>query len=205
MATRLDGEILSRSSPRMVQAPEWTDLPARYRNPRKLAITGIVLHDTAGSGTHNDTLYLVNPQDGRRVSVDFTVEKDGSVWRLNPDLIGHCCNHAGRATKWRQYKNAEVNQVTVGIEIVQKNRISQISPYPLVQVERVAYLCAWLTSTLKLSTSDVTTHRNIITDGSRSDPRQFPFDGSRGFWAKYWEALGRGKNFVRALRSFRDP
>ena len=166
----------------MVTKPGWTDLQAKYIKARPTPVLGIVLHDTAGSGGHGDTKYLSNPQDGRKVSVDFTVEKDGAIWKLNPDLRAYHCNHAGRSTAWRGFKNAQVNQVTVGIEIVQKT-VLPTPPYPQAQVEAVAQLCAWLTTEFGLQSSDITTHRQIITDGSRSDPRKFPFDAADGFWA----------------------
>ncbi|MBY5835623.1 N-acetylmuramoyl-L-alanine amidase (plasmid) [Rhizobium leguminosarum] len=179
--------------------PAWQELTARYLNVRTTPVLGIVLHDTAGSGTHNDTIYLSNPQDGRKVSVDFTVERDGSIWKLNPDLRTHYCNHAGRATQWRGFKNAQVNAVTVGIEIVQKSDLSLNPVYTDNQVTSVAQLCAWLSNEFGLAASDITTHRQIITDGSRSDPRRFPFDTPNGFWAKYWECFGRHEQFVASL------
>jgi N-acetyl-anhydromuramyl-L-alanine amidase AmpD len=179
-----------------VSKPAWTDLPAKFLNKRTTPVLGIVLHDTAGSGTHNDTKYLSNPQDGRKVSVDFTVERDGSIWKLNPDLRSYYCNHAGRATSWHGFKNSRVNAVTIGIEIVQKSDLSLIPLYTNAQVGAVANLCAWLSATYSIDNSNITTHRQIITDGSRSDPRKFPFED---FWTFYWKALGRGNQFVASL------
>jgi N-acetyl-anhydromuramyl-L-alanine amidase AmpD len=179
--------------------PLWTELPAQYINAGRTGILGVVLHDTAGTGDHHDTLYLQSPSDGRKVSVDFTVERDGSIWKLNPDLPKYYCNHAGRATQWRGYKNAEVNRVTVGIEITQHGHLSLTPLYPDAQVKSVANLCAWLTSSFGLAASDITTHRQIITDGSRSDPRKFPFDDQNGFWHYYWEACGKAEKFLSSL------
>lgn len=194
-----EGEIVSENAPGVPKQPSWTSTDARYLNSRSTPVLGIVLHDTAGSGAHNDTLYLTNPQDGRKVSVDFTVERDGSIWKLNPDLRAFYCNHAGRETSWRGFKNKQVNAVTVGIEIVQKSDLSLHPLYPDAQVSSVAALCAWLTSTFGLQAADITTHRQIITDGSRSDPRKFPFDTPNGFWKKYWDAYGKGDQFVASL------
>jgi hypothetical protein len=146
-------------------------------------IGGICLHDTAGSGTHNDTVYLSNPGDGRPVSVDFTVERDGSIWQLNHDLDHKCTFHAGRATKWiaggRVFRNHAVTQVLIGIEIVQRANMSLSPIWPPDQIASVAELCVYLCKKFDLTKEQVTTHANIITDGSRSDPRQFPFDS---FW-----------------------
>jgi N-acetyl-anhydromuramyl-L-alanine amidase AmpD len=177
--------------------PSWHDeLPAKFLNRRSSPIQGIVLHDTAGSGTHNDTRYLANPEDGRKVSVDFTVEKDGSIWKLNPDLQSYYCNHAGRNTEWLGFKNAQVNAVTVGIEIVQKDNLGNPPYYPDAQVAAVGSLCAWLCVKFGFNNSRITTHRQIITDGSRSDPRKFPFDE---FWSTYWAALGKGDKFAASM------
>lgn len=177
--------------------PSWHELPARWINSGRTGILGIVLHDTAGAGTHNDTIYL---QEGGepKVSVDFTVERDGSIWKLNPDLPRYYCNHAGRSTQWRNYKNRQVNRVTIGIEIVQFANL-KTDLYPDPQVRSVAALCAWLTSTFGLQPSDITTHRQIITDGSRSDPRKFPFEGVNGFWRYFWEAYGKEQSFLASF------
>jgi N-acetyl-anhydromuramyl-L-alanine amidase AmpD len=182
-----------------IKQPTWTELSAKYIRAGRTGVLGIVLHDTAGTGKHNDTLYLQNPGDGRKVSSDFTVERDGSIWKLNPDIRSMHSAHAGRATKWRQYVNSDVNLVTVGIEIVQHANLTLIPVYPSAQVDSVAHLCAWLTSEFNLGASDITTHRQIITDGSRSDPRKFPFDGKDGFWHKYWEQYGNEKKFLDSL------
>jgi LysM repeat protein len=154
-------------------------------------VGGICLHDTAGSGTHNDTLYLSNPGDGRVVSVDFTVERDGTIYQLNPDLTHKCTWHAGRATKFvtagRVLRNQEVTKSLIGIELVQKNDLTFSPVWPDVQVDAVAELCLWLCIAFKLTKEQITTHAKIITDGSRSDPRRFPFE-------QFWSTFNRNAN-----------
>ena len=180
--------------------PDWNEsLKARYINPGRKGVLGIVLHDTDGNGTHGDTLYLANPDDGRKVSVDFTVERDGSIWKLNPDLRQYFCDHAGRSTSWHGYTNRQVNQVTVGIEITQNHPLSLTPVYSDAQVKSVASLCAWLVGEFDMKPSDITTHRQIITDGSRSDPRRFPFDGEHSFWHYFAVATGNEQNFLASL------
>lgn len=147
-------------------------------------IAGICLHDTAGTGTHNDTLYLANPGDGRIVSVDYTVERNGDIYELNPDVKNKCTWHAGRATRFqvlgRILKNREVTQSLIGIEIVHKANPALQNPiWPDEQVQAVAELCFYLCNRYGLSKDRITTHAKIITDGSRTDPRNFPFEA---FW-----------------------
>lgn len=177
----------------MAGQPNWTNLAARFIFNGRTKVLGIVLHDTAGNGGHGDTEYLANPSDGRKVSVDFTVERNGGIWKLNPDLDKFYTPHAGRATKFKGKVNNGVTRATIGIEICQHKDLALNPIYPTAQVKSVAKLCAWLVSEYNLTTSDITTHRNIITDGSRSDPRRFPFEGDDGFWQFYWEAQGNGE------------
>lgn len=155
------------------------NLIAKYRGIGNRKIVGIVLHDTAGTGTHRDTQYLANPSDGRKVSCDFTVEKDGTIYQLNPNLTGSWTFHAGRAVKFKGLVNAQVTRATIGIEICQNVRTVE---YPEAQVKAVAELCRWLCDQFNLTEADITTHKAIIQDGSRTDPRQFPFEK---FWAYF--------------------
>lgn len=146
----------------------------------KRNVTGICLHDTAGSGKINDVKYLANPGDGRAVSVDFCITREGEVFQLNPDLDNKFCYHAGRSTKWKGLLNAANNKALIGIEIVQKADLSLTPLYPDTQVQAVAELCTYLCLKFHLEKTDITTHAKIIQDGSRSDPRKFP-------WDKFWE------------------
>jgi hypothetical protein len=154
-------------------------------------VGGLCLHDTAGSGTHNDTRYLSHPGDGRKVSVDFTVERNGDVYQLNPDLVRKCTFHAGRATKWktggRNFRNYEVTQVLIGIELCQKADMSLVPAWPVEQVAAVAELCVWLCGKFQLTKEQITTHAAIIQDGSRTDPRRF-------IWDSFWFHFNRAAN-----------
>lgn len=156
---------------------------ARNLGARTGRIAGIVLHDTAGSGTEGDARYLADDPEHRGISVDFVAMRDGTIYQLNPDLADKCTFHAGRNTLFKTYRNGGVNQHTVGIEISQKANIKLSAPmWPREQVEAVAELCVKLCKDFGLTKTDITTHAKIITDGSRTDPRLFPFDD---FWAYF--------------------
>ena len=181
-----------------VPQPAWHEERAKILLSR-ISVDGIVLHDTAGTGTHRDTLYLRDsPEKGRKVSVDFTVERDGSIWKLNPDLRKYACAHAGRATAFKGKRNGQVTRSTIGIEICQKVDLSLVPVWPVEQVRAVAELCWWLVNEFGLTTADITTHRQIIQDGSRTDPRM-PFGGKDGFWFHYWDVQGKGETYLASL------
>lgn len=159
--------------------------------PRRILPAGICLHDTAGTGTHNDTLYLSNPGDGRAVSVDFTIERDGTIFQLNPDIDLYFTFHAGRSTYFKipgaAFRNAECNRALIGIELVQRADLKLQPIWPAEQVRSAAELCYMLLAKYKLPKERITTHSKIITDGTRSDPRQFPF-------ADFWFLFNRMAN-----------
>lgn len=143
----------------------------------------IVLHDTAGNGGIGDVKYLANDPEKRGIAVDYAIPKDGTIYQLNPDPLTYCTSHAGRKTHFRNYSGPQVNRHSIGIEIGQKIKISDLDPkYPEVQIRAVADLCSSLCDMYDLDKTDITTHAKIITDGSRSDPREFPWEQ---FWAMF--------------------
>jgi N-acetyl-anhydromuramyl-L-alanine amidase AmpD len=158
-----------------------TKLKAKNLGLRTGRVKFIVLHDTAGNGGRGDAEYLANDPEKRGVSVDFCILKDGTIYQLNHDLKRRCTFHAGRNTAFRGHTNGGVNQNSVGIEIAQKANMKGLSPaYPEAQVRAVAEVCQHLCRLFNLTKLDITTHAKIIRDGSRSDPRNFP-------WERFWE------------------
>lgn len=153
---------------------------AKNTGKRAKPVQFIVLHDTAGNGGLGDVKYLANDPERRGVSVDFCIPKDGTIYQLNHDLRGRCTFHAGRRTRFRGHVNGGVNQSSIGIEIGQKANMQGLNPaYPPDQIMAVAQVCSYLCKEFDLTKLDITTHAKIITDGSRSDPRNFPWDQ---FW-----------------------
>lgn len=128
--------------------------------------------------------------DNRGIGIDFLIPKTGKVFQLSPDLRKYYTSHASRNTAFRGRKNQAVGARSIGIEIGQKANISNLDPkYPEVQVSAVAALCADLCAEFGWDKDDITTHRLVITDGSRSDPREFPWEA---FWEEFNEILYKG-------------
>lgn len=118
------------------------------------------------------------------MSVDYCILRDGEIYQLNPDLTKYSTNHAGRNTAFKGRRNADVNAITVGIELAHKaDPRKQLPIWPDEQIKAVAELCVDLCDRFKLTKDDITTHSRIIRDGSRSDPREFP-------WALFWGYFG---------------
>lgn len=165
-----------------------TSLKAKNLAVRKGKVEFIVLHDTAGSGGYNDVVYLANDPEKRGVSVDFVVPKDGVIYQLNHNLKGRYTFHAGRKTAFRGRVNGGVNSHSIGIEIAQKAKMQGQNPhYPTPQVRAVAEVCRFICKEFGLTKLDITTHAKIIRDGSRSDPREFPWEL---FWSYFNNVIG---------------
>lgn len=175
-------------------------LKSRYGIKRGMGIQGIVLHDTCGNGKHGDTMYLANPGDGRKVGVDFTVERDGSIWRLTPNEVQYAMPHAGKDTFFKGARNGRVCRITIGIEMTQHKDLKLEPMWPEAQVRACAHLCAWLANQHGLLPADIVTHRQISVTPRRSDPRFFPFSGTDGFWYYFWDASGQAAEYVKSLK-----
>jgi N-acetyl-anhydromuramyl-L-alanine amidase AmpD len=156
---------------------------------KRPTVNVVVIHDTAGSGTVGDAKYLANDPEDRKVSVDFVILRDGEIYKLNPDLTRYTTNHAGRATRFAVpgtnivLHNAQVNNHSIGIELAHNSRPERQTPeWPTEQVRACAELCKWLCDQFQLSKENITTHMKLITDRSRTDPRNFPWDY---FWSTF--------------------
>jgi N-acetyl-anhydromuramyl-L-alanine amidase AmpD len=191
----------------MVQRPPWHDeLVTGNVSPRNGAKPKIIVfHDTSGSGTHNDTLYLVKQSDGRKVSADFTVERDGSIWKLNPQIRLLHTWHAGRNTRWNNLRDGGVNRYSIGIEMCRAANRRFAPEWPDAQVGSAAWLAAWLCDYFNLGPESITTHRQLVWDGSRADPVRFPFEGVGGFWAQFHAIRGFREAHLAALEEHDNP
>lgn len=190
-----------------IRPPPWHDeLVTLNTSPRNGARPKlIVLHDTSGSGTHSDTLYLVKQSDGRRVSCDFVIERDGSIWKINPQVGLLSTWHAGRNTRWHSLRDGGVNRYSIGIEMCRAADRRFSPEWPREQVHRAAWLCAWLCGHFALGPESITTHRQLVWDGSRADPVRFPFEGPGGFWSEFHELRGNGVVHGMALQEHDNP
>lgn len=177
---------------KMIKPETNKKLTAKWTASGRGKIHGVMLHDTAGTGLHNDTVYISNPSDGRKAGIDFTIERDGTIYELNHDLKTRYAFHASRATRVKlpgiTLAGNAVSKGFVGIELCHKlDPKKQLPIWPETQVRAAAALCLWLASEFGFGKEAVITHAKAVTDGSRSDPRDFPFDL---FWTIWNQTAG---------------
>lgn len=164
---------------RTIAQPKWRELVTRNLSKRKRAVKWIILHSTEGHEP-GDLATLLG-QTKKRVSADFYVNREGGIYKLNPQLIQYYTWHAG-GSFWR--KVWSINPVTIGIE--QEHITGQ--DWPEAQVKATAHLCAWLVQRFKLDLEDgpIQSHRAVAwLRGRKSDPRDFPW-GKFGRMVRLW-------------------
>jgi len=128
----------------------------------------IVLHATVGS--YDDSLaWLRNPQS--KASTHYLIDRDGAITQLVVDDMAAW--HAGRSG-WRNRNSKQIQEASIGIELVNTN--SGSDPYPAVQVESCRLLCRDKVATHRIVRLDLVRHADIATPkGRKTDPAGFPY------------------------------
>ncbi len=107
------------------------------------ALVGVVLHETAGSGTLEWNL-----KDSVRASFNYLILRNGTIYHY-VDEKQYIAWHAGIASKWeiggKLYKNGMLNQSFIGVEVEGPNDATpittaqQISLVALIQYFKTEY------------------------------------------------------------------
>ena len=129
----------------------------------------VVLHATV-TETADDAIRIFRNRRSK-VSAHFVVERDGTVTQMVP--IGKRAWHAGTS---RLEQRANVNDFSVGIEIVNRNNGKQ--PYTDRQYKAVARIIRHLRTKrgLRLPPDRIVSHHMVaLPEGRKSDPLGFDF------------------------------
>jgi len=129
------------------------------------AVDMLVLHYTGMKTMQEALSRLCDP--AAEVSAHYMVDEDGTVYRLVPEEMRAW--HAGKAplTTWRGYTN--VNQRSIGIEIVNPGHEFGYRPFPKVQMESVAQLCKEILARHKIPARNIVAHSDIAPS-RKEDP-----------------------------------
>ena len=134
--------------------------------PRKQAITYLILHHTASGLTS-----ALKTLEGHKVGVHFVVsaEPETRIFRMCPE--SRTAYHAGHSA-WGKLDG--LNHSSVGIEIV--NLDGNIHPYPKSQIEALLSLSQHIITTHKIRPENVLAHSDIAV-GRKIDPGSlFPWE-----------------------------
>jgi N-acetylmuramoyl-L-alanine amidase len=179
--------------------------PNHDRRGEPARIDMLVLHYTGMATGLGAIERLCDPS--ARVSAHYVVDENGTIWRLV--LEARRAFHAGRSW-WAG--ETDLNEVSIGIEIVNPGHEWGYRPFPDEQMVAVERLCRDLVSRYQIPSHRVVGHSDIAPD-RKTDPGEL-FDWSRlaragvGIWpepgADLTSERGRGIGVVERAGALAD-
>jgi N-acetylmuramoyl-L-alanine amidase len=179
--------------------------PNHQRRSGSARIDMLVLHYTGMKTAGEAIERLCDP--AARVSAHYVIEENGAIWRLVPESLQ--AFHAGRSC-WTG--GSDLNDVSIGIEIVNPGHEWGYRPFPEGQMTAVERLCHDLVSRHLIPPHRVVGHSDIAPD-RKADPGEL-FDWPRlaragvGIWPEPATGLanrrGRGIGVVERAGALAD-
>ncbi len=162
-------------------------------------IDTLVLHYTGMKTAQAALDRLCDP--GAEVSAHYVVEEDGTIWNLVPEALRAW--HAGDSF-WRGRRG--LNDVSIGIEIVNPGHEFGYRPFPLLQMVAVTDLCLEIMSRHPISPRNVVGHSDIAPSRKQDPGEKFDWEGLAQNGVGLWPMVpDRGITHVlRDAGSLRD-
>ena len=135
--------------------------------PRRLRRRGIVVHETIGINSLH-YLQVGSIQDGRYVSADYLIARNGDVFQITPP--GYCANHSGQA-RWNGYQESDttINQGFIGVELENNPELGQRCTN--AQYIALAWLIRRLMSAWPIDIRNIVGHYQVaLPVGRKTDP-----------------------------------
>lgn len=159
---------------------EFIDSPSPNQDAREQPVSMVVLHYTGMLDAASAIARLRDPE--ARVSCHYLIAEDGQVVRMVPEE--RRAWHAGRSY-WRGIRN--VNDVSIGIELVNPGHEFGYRPFPEEQMQALLPLLAGLVDRYDIPRANVVGHSDVAPT-RKIDPGEL-FDWAR--LAKHGLALPR--------------
>ena len=144
------------------------DAPSPNFDERTAPVSMIVLHYTGMQDGPSAIARLRDPE--AKVSSHYVVAEDGTVLRLVDEAKRAW--HAGRS-HWREWDG--VNDVSVGIEIVNPGHEWGYRPFPDEQVDAVVRLVAEIKDRYQITRGNVVGHSDVAPARKRDPGELFPW------------------------------
>ncbi len=126
------------------------------------AVDMLVLHYTGMRSCSSALDRLIDP--AAKVSAHYVVDEEGSIWQLVQEDMRAW--HAGKSF-WRGATN--INQRSIGIEIVNPGHEFGYRPFPIAQMQSVIHLCKDILNRHAIPAENVVGHSDIAP-ARKQDP-----------------------------------
>ena len=183
--TGVTGESIAGWAVIDLPSPNWDERPADAG-----PVDTLVLHYTGMVSAEAALARLRDPE--ARVSAHWCIGEDGTLWRLVPEA--HRAWHAG-VSEWRG--RPSVNDVSIGIELVNPGHEHGYRPFPPAQMDALLDLARAIVARHPIDPRNVVAHSDIAPT-RRQDPGEL-FDWARlagagiGLWPQSaGEPVGEG-------------
>ncbi len=124
----------------------------------------LVLHYTGMRSADDARDKLCNAMSDKKVSAHYLVDEDGTIYAMVDESMRAW--HAG-VSYWRGHTN--INQRSIGIEIVNPGHEFGYRPFPKPQMEAVAELCKDILSRRAIPARNVVGHSDVAPE-RKQDP-----------------------------------
>jgi N-acetylmuramoyl-L-alanine amidase len=146
---------------------------------RPAGVDTLILHYT-GMKTAQDAIdRLRDPQ--ARVSSHYVVDEDGTIYRLVPE--DRRAWHAG-ISYWRG--RTGLNDVSIGIEIVNPGHEWGYRPFPPAQINSVTALCQAILARHPIPAHNVVAHSDVAPDRKQDPGELFPWEALAAAGVGIW-------------------
>lgn len=163
------------------------EAPSPNFNPRTVPPDTLVLHYT-GMETGEAALERLRDPEAK-VSSHYLVEEDGRIFRLVPEE--RRAWHAG-VSYWKGQRN--LNDTSIGIEIVNPGHEWGYRPFPEAQIAAVIALVADIRTRWTIDDDRIVGHSDIAPDRKIDPGELFPWkrlaEAGHGLWAEAPPAPG---------------
>jgi len=174
--------------------------PSPNQDDRPGRVDTIVLHYTGMQTAAEALARLRDP--AARVSSHYFVEEDGKILQLVPEQ--RRAWHAG-VSYWRG--RSGLNDVSIGIEIVNPGHDHGYRDFPVMQMAAVCDLCLDIFSRHEIPDRNVVAHSDVAPDRKEDPGERFDWQGLAregvGLWPDGVPDLGTG-GAVRDAAALRD-
>ena len=158
----------------------------RYRNKKKIIF--IVLHYTGMQSERVSVERLTNKKS--KVSSHYLINREGKIIKMVDEK--NIAWHAGKS-KWKNFVN--INNQSIGIELVNKGHQFGYEDFSNKQISQLALLCRILIKKYKIKKKNILGHSDIAPLRKQDPGEKFPWKHLARKKIGYWHNISRPKNY----------